>query len=349
MLCLFAVGPAAENPVVKLSFTARGLNAENSSVLAFIDCVLRGIGQVMFQDNTYAGVIFLSAVSLGSFKSGLSLFAGAVFATGTAVVLGVDRGALRAGLYGFNGALVGVAMAVFFHANPVYWVLLALGSVVATVLTEALGAVTKRFELVGLTAPFVLMTWVLTLSRWELVAIVATDAMPTARGAMQRGALAAAATVDAGTLLEGALRGIGQVFLQDNVTAGGLCLVALAVSSRTAAFAAFGGSLAGLLTAWVLGASETGMRAGLNGYNPALTAVALTVFLSPGLRTVLYTTVGVVLTVMVTSAMTAALAPLGAPVLTAPFVLVVWAFLAAAKGFSALCREGAEARGESAK
>ena len=94
--------------------------------LRFVDINLRGIGQVMFQDNPLSGALFLAAIAWGSFAAGVPqvLFGGlvaVVAATLTAQWLRVDPASLRAGLYGFNGLLVGLALATFVAPGPLLW------------------------------------------------------------------------------------------------------------------------------------------------------------------------------------------------------------------------------------
>jgi urea transporter len=86
-----------------------------SGAVRFVDINLRGVGQVMFQDNPLSGALFLAAIAWGSFAAGVPqvLFGGLVAATLTTQWLHVDKAALRAGLYGFNGFLVGLALATF--------------------------------------------------------------------------------------------------------------------------------------------------------------------------------------------------------------------------------------------
>ena len=59
-----------------------------------------------------------------------------------------------------------------------------------------------------------------------------------------------------------------------------------------------------------------------------LTAIGLgSTFYSPNWRTVLYAFLGTVFTVMMQGALDTALAPLGIPTLTFPFVFAAWLFL----------------------
>jgi len=113
-----------------------------SRVLRFIDVNLRGVGQVMFQDNPMSGALFIAAIAWGSFAAGVPqvLFGGllaVVAATRTAQWLGVDRSSLHAGLYGFNGVLVGLALATFIAPGPLLWAYVVLGAAVSVVAMEA--------------------------------------------------------------------------------------------------------------------------------------------------------------------------------------------------------------------
>ena len=43
----------------------------SSAVARFVDCNLRGIGQVMFQDNPLSGALFFAAIVWGSLTAGV--------------------------------------------------------------------------------------------------------------------------------------------------------------------------------------------------------------------------------------------------------------------------------------
>ena len=92
-----------------------------SGVLRFVDINLRGIGQVMLQNNPLTGALFLAAIAWGAFVAGAPevLFGGVlalITATLTAMWLRVDRQALGDGLYGYNAVLVGLALPTFLAA-----------------------------------------------------------------------------------------------------------------------------------------------------------------------------------------------------------------------------------------
>ena len=102
----------------------------------------------------------------------------------------------------------------------------------------------------------------------------------------------------------------------------------LAAGSLAAAGFALAAALISVIVAHLLGAESQLITAGLIGFNPILTAVALgTVFYRPGPRVMIYALLATALTVIVQGAMISVLTPFGIPTLTAAFVLVTWLFL----------------------
>lgn len=299
--------------------------------LRFIDIVLRGIGQVMFQDNPLSGLLFFIAIAWGSYAAGVpevaigSLVA-VVVATVTAWWLRVDDSGLSAGLYGYNAFLVGIALPTFLTPSPLLWTYLVLGAMVSVVVTRAVANLMKTWGVAALTAPFVLVTWLLLLSAYAFTGIQG-DALPAPAQITPIPPEAAnpLAIVD---FLEGMLISISQVFVKADAIAALLILLGLAVGSLAAAGFALAAVLISVIVAHALGAESQLITGGLVGFNPILTAIALgTVFYKPSLRVTLYTLVATVLTVIVQGGMVSALTPFGIPTLTASFVLVTWLFL----------------------
>jgi len=318
----------------------------SSSVLRFVDVNLRGIGQVMFQDNPLSGALFLAAVAWGSFAAGVPqvLFGGlvaVVAATFTARWLRVDPASLRAGLYGFNGFLVGLALATFVAPGPLLWAYVILGAAASVVAMSATVHVARTWDMPALTFPFVLVTWLLLLATYGFAGLAGT-ALPAA-GVVVPFESVAATRLDAGAFVQATLLSISQVFLKGSVIAALLFLAGLAVNSRAAAIAALAGAIVAVITAHLLGAESDLVTGGLLGFSPVLTAVALgTVFNRPGLRVAAYAALGTVFTVVAQAAMNVALTPLAIPALTAPFVLVTWVFMLARPALAGAATDQAE-------
>lgn len=300
--------------------------AARHPALAFLDSALRGSGQVVFMDNPLSGLLNVAALCWGAWAGGTTwpVVAGAVLgglvATATAWLLPLDRGARAAGLYGFNGLLVGAGLLTFLASTPLTWAVLVFACACSTVLALAIGRWLQPWRLPGLTFPFVLTTWLVLLAAHGLAGLPAAPAAP----------MAAVGALDTAGFLRAALVAVAQVFFVDNPVSGAIFLLALAVHSRWCAGLALPGVLLANAAALALGA-DTGLLAhGLWGYSAALTAPAIgCVFLRPSPRSLCVALAATLFTVLAQGAIASLAGSLGMPALTFPFVLATWLFLLA--------------------
>jgi len=302
----------------------------SSRIVRFVDTNLRGIGQVMFQNNPLSGILFLAAIGWGSYAAGAPRVAIAgllavVVATLTAQWLRVDEASLHSGLYGYNGILVGLALATFLAPGALMWVYVVVGAAVSVVVMLGTANAVKPWGS-ALTFPFVLTTWLLLLATYGFSGL-AGAALPAGNvvTAFQPYEASPLKLID---LVHGMLLSISQVFLKGSVVAALLLIAGLAVNSLAAAAFAVAAAVLAVLTAHLFGAESELITGGLLGFSPVLTAIALgTVFYQPSLRVVVYTALATAFTVIVQAALNVALTPFAIPALTAPFVLVTWIFL----------------------
>lgn len=295
--------------------------------MQFTDSVLRGIGQVMLQNNPYTGLIFLAGIFFNSVLFGWAVLLGVIVSTGTAMVLGADRLRIREGLFGFNGALAAIALLYFLEPGALTVAYVALAAACTTVVMAALLNVLSTWRIPALTAPFVVVTLSFILAGARFGRLDSTDVLPTA-GLPRTAAVEGVVTFS--TIVEGLFNGVAQVFFQNSVATGAFFIVGLLVSSRVACGAALLGSLTGLLVAWSMGAAEPAIRSGAFGFNSTLTAIVLIGgSFKPRPASLAYGTLAAAATAVVFASMSAALEPLGMPALTSPFVLVSWMFLLA--------------------
>lgn len=303
------------------------------SLLRFVDSVLRGIGQVMLQNNSYTGVIFLAGIFYNSIILGCAALLGGIASTAMAMLLGAERSSVNAGLFGFNGVLVGIAILYFLEPNILTWGYVIIAAACSTVIMSALLNLLSTWSIPALTAPFVITTLLFILACARLGRLQTTDILPTA-------GLPSTATVEgvvtSSTLIEGLFNGVAQVFFQGSLVTGVFFVVGLLVSSRLACSAALIGSFIGMLVAWGMGADEVAIRSGAFGFNSVLTAIVFAGLIVANMASVTYSALAVITTAVVFAAMSAALEPLGMPALTSPFVLVVWLFLLASPQFKNL-------------
>jgi urea transporter len=303
----------------------------SSPFLRFLDINLRGIGQVMFQDNPLTGLLFLVAVASGSFSAGAPYIVfggvlGLVAATLAGFWLRVDDATLRAGLCGYNGVLVGLALPTFLAPGPLLWIYVLLGGAVSTIVNLGAANALKPFGAPTLTFPFVIVTWILLLATHGFAGL--SGAVPPSAAEVQPLEAAPGVAAGLGAFVEGVLLSISQVFLKASGFSAVLLLAGLAVNSVAAAAFALGGAILAVLVAHAFGAESEIIAGGLLGFSPVLTAIALGVtFHRPNPRVAAYAALGVVFTVIAQVALGVALKPFAIPALTAPFVLVSWMFL----------------------
>jgi len=319
---------------LKLCSTGFIIEENSSHFIGLVDSVLKGIGQVFLQNNSYAGLLFLIGIFCNSILFGAAVLIGTIVSTMTAMSFGANKDQIKAGLFGFNGALVGIALIYFLQPGGLTWAYVIFASACSTVVMAAAIRLLDIWKMPTLTAPFVLTTLCFLLACARLGRLHSTHILPTA-------GLPVAATVEgivtASTLFEGFFKGVAQVFFQDNIITGVFFILGLIVSSRRACAMAVLGSVTGLLIAWGLGAAEPSIRSGGFGFNPVLTAVAMGSFFTVlGMASIVYIVLAAIATVITFAAVSAALEPLGMPALTLPFVLVVWVFVLASSLFPRL-------------
>lgn len=269
--------------------------------MKFIHTILRGIGQVMFQNNIYSGALFLSGIFYNSWLLGLGALFGTIISTVAAHVLGYAKEDIRNGLYGFNGTLTGIAVLLFFEVNVITIIAFIIGAVLSTLLMNSLKRIIPPF-----TAPFVLATWfviylLLFAFNFPLISSLRT-------------------TGDVFNILAATSNSFGQVMFEENTITGLIFLLAILVNNRLMAIYAMYASALGPLVGWLLSEPFSSINAGLMGYNAILCAIALT---GKKLNDFLWITLAIILS----TSLNIGMAKLGIITLTAPFVLVTWFIL----------------------
>src|SRR5262245_19985855 len=139
------------------------------SLLRFVDENLRGVGQVMFQDNPVSGALFLAGIAWASYAAGapeivLGGIVAVLVATMTAHWLHVEKSSRADGLYGYNAVLVGLALMTFLGPGALRWVNVVLGAAVSVVAMLGTAHAVKPWGVSALTFPFVITTWLLLLA-----------------------------------------------------------------------------------------------------------------------------------------------------------------------------------------
>lgn len=301
----------------------------NQDFIVAVRSTLRGGGQVMFQQSAWTGLFFLAGIFWGAYECHTPLVAygvvvGLIASTIAGLFTAPSRTPGEAGLWGFNGILVGCAFPTFLSSSWQMWTALIFCSMLTTWVRAGLNNVMAPWKINSLTFPFVLLTWIFLLAS-RIMDGMAPDALSVPSLTEHF-----STTLDTsfGSLVQYWLKGISQVFLINSWVTGIFFIVGLAICSRWAAFWAAAGSAISLAVAIAFKADAADIAGGLFGFSPVLTAIALgCTFYKPGVKTAIWTVVGVIATVFVQAGMDVYFAPFGLPTLTGPFCITTWLFL----------------------
>lgn len=241
----------------------------------------------MFMDNALTGLLFLAGIFTGSYINGSPAVAwGALVGLLSANIAGqlIYHSGGESGLWGFNGILVGCALPTLFEPTAGVWT--------AVIILSALTVILRQW--ISLTAPFILMTWLAFAFRFA----------------------PAQTLLQPHSIHEAWLCGISEVFLVCSPWCGLLFLAGLAIGDVKAAAWCTIGSAAGMILAYISGCPEADISAGLYGFNPALTAIAVGAVYK---RNVAVTAIAIIATFFIQLGLSIFLPPF-----TAPFCLATW-------------------------
>lgn len=255
-----------------------------------------GFSQIFLQRQPMCGVLCLLAIAVGAPTLLGGALLGGVAGLLTAQRRDYPKAQRQAGLYSYNGILLGLLLS---HHVP--WSAMLPLLIIASAGTSALLTHQWLKRAPGLavyTAPFVGIGWIL---------LTLNDPPATAP--------LGATAINGWTLLLALFKGVGQAMLLPHPVSGLLIVIGLCLSHWRAALWAVLGSLAGL--AWGLSAHDTAFALnGLSSYNGALVALAM----SQQSRSFWVPLLGIALALLITPLFSG----LGLPILTAPFILGGW-------------------------
>lgn len=288
---------------------------QNFKLTPFFDSLLTGFSQIMLQENRLTGLLFFIGLLIGNPLFAAGALAAVISGTLTARQLGYEATEIRAGIYGFSPALVGVALILLFKPVLLIWLLILLGGALAAVLQN----VFIRIKLPGYTFPFILITWIFVFLLWKFTQTPSSEFI---------------SGVPEVSLLHGVwgvFKGYGQVIFQGSLLSALLFLIGVGIANPAAAGYGLGASLLAALIAYSVG-QDTGMIvSGLYGFNAVLTAIALT---GNTKRDAFWVLIGAIITIAIHIALIVypILSPVGG-VFTFPFVAGTWITLLLKKGF----------------
>lgn len=225
--------------------------------LPFLDSTLKGISQIMLQENTLTGILFLLGIFLGSWQMGVGAIVATASGTLTAKLLKYDENQIQQGLYGFSAALVGVALTFLFEATWLIWVLVVIGGSIAAIIQHFF--IIKKIPV--FTLPFILVTWACVFLLHKYTQIGASDV------------LTAAPSLDDLDDFSTSTNGFGEVIFQGGFLSGLIIFVAVFINSPIAALYGLLASLLGASLSHHYGEAPESVHLGLFSFNLVLSAI----------------------------------------------------------------------------
>lgn len=266
--------------------------------------ILIGFAQIMLQPSPLVGVAFLVGAFLNSFMLTLFGLVGCFAGVLMALVCRFPRGERLDGLYGFNGALVGLGLGYFYGTSLPILIPVLLGGMASSMVMYRM----LRFSLRPFTFPFVLVTWVIMLfllaTGWASpIAWSEPDLSITGIGP-----------------LDSISRGYGQVLFQENVITGFVFIAAILIRDWTQGIYATLGTAIGLAYGYSAGFPVEAVNLGLFGYNGVLCGI---LFAGRTRKDFISAVTAILLSIAFVRLAHVA----GIPALTFPFVLASWLVL----------------------
>lgn len=268
--------------------------------------LLNGFSQIVLQRHPLCGLLCVLAILLTAPALLGGALLGGVAGLLTAQQRGYAKAARQAGLFSYNGVLLGLLLSRQLEWSALLPLLIvACGGLSAILSQQWLKRARDHQCLPAYTAPFVGLGWLL---------LSVTAAVPTTSVQWVE--------PDTLDLLSATVKGLGQIMLLGHPLAGALIAAGLLIADRRAAAWALLGSAAGLAFT-LLHHGDSSALLGLGGYNCALAALAFSQQRrQPWLP---------LLAIVLASVLAPGFAAMGLPPLTAPFILACWLIRASAR------------------
>lgn len=240
---------------ISLSYCSDWLNKR----APFADMILKGVGQVMLQENAWTGLLLITGLWAGNWRFAVAAIIATIAGTLTASLMKYGLKEQQAGVYGFSPALTGVVLVFMFRDTFLIWMLVLAGGVLAALLQHFF---IKR-KVPGYTFPFIVVAWIFIFLLRHL------------NGNVDTGFGTLSPDMEPYWFFSSLLKGYGQVIFQGSLISGVLFFAGVVISNNKSALYGLTASLAGVLFSMVNLQPLVHLQAGLFGFNAVLTAIAL--------------------------------------------------------------------------
>lgn len=313
----------ASIPVATIKW--RGL-VETGAVWSFIDILLRSYGQIVFCNNPLTGLVLLLGF-VDSPTSGILSLVGSASAIATAELVQTKRTLISSGLFGCNGALIGLAFSALFPVTLSSTGLLVGSASLCALLTRFLiDNLSVKFNLPVLSIPFLVLTWAgILFARAAPDVFTVPGSLP---GLLAGGQIERVLRLLLPEPLGNVFRTLSAIFFQNSIYLGMFCLVGMVTYSRISTLFGLAAGAAGIALYSAFATGGDYYKVLTVGFNCALISIALGgIFVRLTWQAALGTFLAVLAGIPISLVLSDVLGNQGVPPLAAPFNLVTMFFL----------------------
>jgi len=293
------------------------------SIVKFADTFFRSLGETVFVNNPFLGLLILIAIFIGHTKAGIGCVVGGLIATLTDYSLGLHPPYMvDNGVSSFNGSLLGTVLPALFSLvsdNEVHlWVAVCFGSFASVIVSSALMNSISKLHVPFMTLPFNFIAIISFLNFQSEEYFSHLDASISIKSNNT------STDIDWIRVVEGMVVSMGQVYAVGGLPTSIIMWVAVALYSPLLAVLSALGALIGtfLPLLFLDPDSYDSVYNGLWGYSCILSIAAVSwACFKISWKTILAGVINVLFTVFVQKSLLVTMSKARLPVFTLPFTL----------------------------
>ena len=125
--------------------------------------VINSYSQIFFSNNKWFALLLIITSFIDPF-AGLGGIVAVLVSNFFAYYIGLNPEFIRNGIYGFNSAMVGIVLGVYFKLSPEYILILCMASLFTLLLTVAFLAWAAKYGVPFMSLPFLICIWTVLLT-----------------------------------------------------------------------------------------------------------------------------------------------------------------------------------------